>query len=193
MRKHLTYANVVATLALFSALGGGAYAATRITGRDVVDGSLSGVDVRNGSLTGNDVRDASLLARDFRPGQLPRGATGAQGPAGPQGAAGPQGVPGTARAFAVVNADGTLAPGAKGVVSSRREQSGLSTFYCVRFDFAPTVILATPTTITAAAIPATVTASADDLGSCPFAGERRVTAFVPNGLPTSVSFAVMAN
>jgi hypothetical protein len=169
--QHLTYANILATPALFSALGGGAYAAAKITGQDVVDGSLSGVDVRNGSLTGSDVRAA-----------------------GAQGAVGPQGAPGTARAFAVVNADGTLAPGAKGVVvSSRREQSGLSTFYCVRFDSTPTVILATPTTISGAAVPATVAASADDLNGCRFAGGRRVTAFVPNGLPISVGFAVMAN
>jgi hypothetical protein len=51
-RIRLTYANVVASLALFAALGGSSYAAISITGKQVSDGSLSGRDVHNGSLTG---------------------------------------------------------------------------------------------------------------------------------------------
>ena len=38
--RRLSYANVVATLALFVALGGSSYAAIRITGKNVVDGTL---------------------------------------------------------------------------------------------------------------------------------------------------------
>ena len=41
-RRHLSYANVTATLALVLSLTAGAYAAVRITGKEVVDGSLSG-------------------------------------------------------------------------------------------------------------------------------------------------------
>ena len=67
----LSYANVVATLALFAALGGSSYAAIAVTGAQVRDGSLTGRDVRNSSLTGKDVRNQSLLAQDFRAGQLP--------------------------------------------------------------------------------------------------------------------------
>ena len=37
IRKRLTYANVMATLAVFIALGGSSYAALTITGRDVVN------------------------------------------------------------------------------------------------------------------------------------------------------------
>lgn len=107
-RLRPTYSNVVATLALFAALGGSSYAAVSITGKQVRDGSLSGRDVHNASLTGQDVRDQSLLARDFGPGQLPagpRGPAGEQGPAGqqgPKGDPGPKGEPGSpgsARAF----------------------------------------------------------------------------------------------
>ncbi|MEA2273059.1 MAG: hypothetical protein QOI98_1767 [Solirubrobacteraceae bacterium] len=45
LRARLTYANVVATLALFIAVGGTAYAAATITGEDVVDKSLTGADI----------------------------------------------------------------------------------------------------------------------------------------------------
>ncbi len=78
----LTYANVVATLALFVALGGTGYAALTVTGKNV----------RNGSLTGKDIKNKSLTKKDIR-GVL----TGPTGPAGAQGApglAGPQGLPG---------------------------------------------------------------------------------------------------
>lgn len=111
-RSHLSFANVMATMAVFIALGGTSYAAVMITGADVQDGSLTGRDVRDSSLgatdvinsslgtgeirdsslNGRDVRDSSLgssdvidgslLARDFRPGQLQPGPKGDQGPAG---------------------------------------------------------------------------------------------------------------
>ena len=81
MKKRLNYGNVTATLALFVALGGTSYAAVKITGGDVRNGSLTGKDVkngslkskdvRNGSLKGRDVRNGSLAARDLRPGTLP--------------------------------------------------------------------------------------------------------------------------
>ena len=83
LRTRLSYSNVVATLALFLALGGSAYAAAQITGDDVKDGSLTGADVRNDSLMSADVQ--GLHASDFTPrarerlrGQ--RGAPGAPGP-----------------------------------------------------------------------------------------------------------------
>ena len=87
VRGRLTYANVVATLALFLALGGTSYALT-VTGRDVRDDSLTGRDVRTGSLRSSDVRDGSLLAADFGAGQLPRGEKGEKGDPGDRGPAG---------------------------------------------------------------------------------------------------------
>lgn len=89
--SRITYANVVATLALFVALGGSSYAALSITGKDVKNNSLTTKDVKNNSLTTKDVRNSSLLGKDFRPGQLPRGP---QGTTGPQGARGAQGAGG---------------------------------------------------------------------------------------------------
>lgn len=88
LRARLSYANVIATLALFVALGGSSYAAIKVTGKNVRDSSLSGRDIKNSTLTSSDVKNRSLLAADFRAGQLPAG------PQGPQGAQGPQGIPG---------------------------------------------------------------------------------------------------
>ena len=59
-RSHLTYANVVSTLCLFIVLGGSAYAAATITGKNVKNRSLTGHDVKNNSLTGKQIRESRL-------------------------------------------------------------------------------------------------------------------------------------
>lgn len=108
-RIRLNYSNVVASLALFAALGGSSYAAIAVTGANVRDGSLSGRDVRDASLTGRDVRDQSLLSRDFKRGQLPAGPKGDAGPQGLKGEpgqSGPKGEPG----LAFVDASGLTPP-----------------------------------------------------------------------------------
>ena len=97
----LSYANVVASVALFVALGGSSYAAVSLTGKDVRDGSLTGRDIHDGSLTSRDVRNHSLLARDFKIGQLPRGPRGNPGPPGPAG---------TPNGYTRAEADGRFLP-----------------------------------------------------------------------------------
>lgn len=95
IRSCLTYANVMATVAVFIALGGSSYAALRITSRNVPKDALTGADIKN--LTGKDVRNNSLdnrdvknlLARDFKAGQLPAGPQGAKGDKGATGDPGP--------------------------------------------------------------------------------------------------------
>jgi hypothetical protein len=82
---------MVALLALFVALGGSSYAALKVTGKNVTDGTLSSADLKNNSVTTIDIRDGSLLEKDFRAGQLP---VGAQGPKGDTGAQGPSGLTG---------------------------------------------------------------------------------------------------
>ena len=130
IRERLTYANVVATLALFIALGGSSYAAITITGKSVKDSSLTGRDVKNSSLTSSDIRDRSLLSKDFKAGQLPAGARGAQGPQGPQGAAGPQGPQGPAGA-------GVAAPEAFHLVGGSGEPTFLNGWTAVGGSSAP--------------------------------------------------------
>lgn len=108
MRRHLTYANVVATLALLLALGGGtAYAAAKLAA-----GSVGSAQLRSNSVTSAKVRNGSLLAKDFKGGQLtagPRGATGSAGAVGAVGSAGATGAIGPA------GSNGAVGPaGAKG-------------------------------------------------------------------------------
>jgi hypothetical protein len=73
----LSYANVMATVAVFIARGGSSYALVRITSRNVPKDALTGADIR--SLTSADVANGRLLAEDFAPGQLPRGEPGPPG------------------------------------------------------------------------------------------------------------------
>jgi len=91
IRGRLTYANVVASAALFIALGGVSYAAVALP-KDSVGPTqikrqaVTGSKVKDSSLTGADVRDRSLTAADF--------SGSVQGPAGPKGDTGPKGSPG---------------------------------------------------------------------------------------------------
>jgi hypothetical protein len=78
---------VIACIALFSSLTGGAVAAKLITGKQVKDNSLTGRDVKDKSIALKD------LAANARLGGA-TGATGATGPAGPKGASGANGAPG---------------------------------------------------------------------------------------------------
>jgi hypothetical protein len=99
LSARLTYANIVASLALFIALGGGAYAATNlpknsVASKQIKDGSVRTADLANNAVTAAKIKDGSLLSADFKAGQLPAGAqgpAGVQGPAGAQGPVGPQG------------------------------------------------------------------------------------------------------
>lgn len=61
---------VVALIALTVALGGSAFAATLITGRDIKNGSITGKDIKNGTLTGKKVKSGSLTGRQIKVSSL---------------------------------------------------------------------------------------------------------------------------
>jgi hypothetical protein len=65
LRRKLSYANVMATLAVFVALGGSSYAALRVSGRDVVDKSLTYIDLKRNTLGGSRIKESHL-------GRVPR-------------------------------------------------------------------------------------------------------------------------
>ena len=131
LRSRLTYANVVSTIALLLAVGGGtAYAAAKIGTKDIryhaVTGSkvavnavtaskvrnsaLSGADILDNSIRGADVRAGTLEASDFAADQLPKGDNGD---------------PATS-IFGVVTAAGALANG-KNVTSLSSTDAGVYT------------------------------------------------------------------
>ena len=78
IRRHLSYANVTATLALFVALGGGAYAIDKVNSHDIVNGTIRSVDLKNrkavhaadvkrNGLTGKQIKERTLHAESFAP------------------------------------------------------------------------------------------------------------------------------
>jgi hypothetical protein len=61
----LTYANVMATVAVFLALGGGAYAATQLKKnsvgtKQIKNGAVTGAKIKNGTITGTNINLAKL-------------------------------------------------------------------------------------------------------------------------------------
>jgi hypothetical protein len=155
--RHLSYANVMATLGVFVALGGASYAAVALPANSVGTKQLKRARSphrrsKRNAVSSAKVKDGSLQRGDFASGTLLHGAQGPQGLQGPKGdpgqngAPGQQGEPGTARAFAFVDPTcGGLATGPctvfkpKNVVGARRIALG---HYCVRvaagIDLAPT-------------------------------------------------------
>jgi hypothetical protein len=96
LKARFTYGNVVATLALFIALGGSSYAAIALTNNSVRSKHIKNGQVRNADLGANavtapKVKNGSLLAQDFAPGQLPAGPQGLKGDKGNPGAPGAPG------------------------------------------------------------------------------------------------------
>ena len=102
-RARLTYGNVVATVALFIALGGTAWALAResVGAREIINGSVRsaeledddvrGVDIQAATISGSDVADDSLGGSDVRESSL----TLPEGPPGPPGPPGADGSPDT--------------------------------------------------------------------------------------------------
>jgi hypothetical protein len=87
LRRHLTFANVVACLALFVALGGASYAALKVPKESVGTEQLKKAAVTPEKLS-DKAKDAMTGPRG------PQGQAGAKGAQGPQGASGAQGPPG---------------------------------------------------------------------------------------------------
>ena len=122
---------LIAAAAITVALGGTAGAALLVSGKQIVDGSVTSRDVKNTSLSGADVRDASLSRADFT-GSVqgpagPVGPTGPGGPTGPQGAAGDRGPTGVAGPAGIAGATGAVGPqGPAGVTGLTYQTNGLT-------------------------------------------------------------------
>jgi hypothetical protein len=105
VRSQVTAGNVLATLALFVALGGTSYAAVKLP-KD----SVGSTQLRRNAVTSTKVKDRSLRQRDVSSSELAalRGAAGSTGAAGARGARGDRGdtspfpAPGTLRPGEVV-------------------------------------------------------------------------------------------
>jgi hypothetical protein len=133
---HLTYGNVMSSIALFLAIGGVSWAATALPRN-----SVGTAQIRTAAITSIKVRDRSLTASDFAAGALrgvpgpagpqgptgdapapagpagPAGTRGAPGAAGPAGLAGPKGIPGPFGPLGQTGQPGT--PGTAGTLGAR--------------------------------------------------------------------------
>ncbi len=104
LRARMTYANVIATVALFVALGGSGYAALTLP-----ENSVGAKQLRKNSVRSAEVKARSLRVSDLKPSARAR-LRGARGPQGVQGVPGQPGAAGSARAYAAVEADVSQPP-----------------------------------------------------------------------------------
>ena len=107
LRARLSYANVMATVAVFIALGGTSYAAINLPRN-----SVGASEIRTGAVRSSEIKDRSIRTSDLATSARAalRGQAGTQGPAGPQGATGPQG-PAGPTFWAAVDSGGGRARG----------------------------------------------------------------------------------
>jgi len=78
LRRRLTYANVMSTLAVFIALGGSSYAAFTISGRNIKNRSIPAKKIKLNSLTGKEVLESRLNLRRARNADRLGGVTAAE-------------------------------------------------------------------------------------------------------------------
>ncbi len=122
IRRRLTYANIVASLALFLAMGGTGYAALSLP-----KASVGAKQLKRSAVSSKKVKNGSLLGKDFKAGQLP---AGPQGPTGPQGATGE---PGSAAAYALIVFNGTVfSPASKNVTDANVAHTAGTGVYCIQ-------------------------------------------------------------
>jgi hypothetical protein len=89
IRKRLTYANVMSSIAVFLILGGAtAFAAlgkNSVGSKQLKKNAVTTAKIKKDAVTAAKIKDGSLLGTDFAAGQLPAGPKGDTGPKGDVG------------------------------------------------------------------------------------------------------------
>lgn len=131
-------AMVVALLALCAALGGSAYAASKINGKNIRNGTISGKKLKNHTITSRKISGATLQALGGQRGPAgPRGRRGRTGPKGDKGDGG-------AVAYARVASDGTIDTGrAKGLTQANMSHPSTGVYCFINLGFTPKNVVAT--------------------------------------------------
>jgi hypothetical protein len=175
IRQRLTYANVIATVALFLALGGAAYAATQLPRNSVGTAQLKAGAVTAGKIA---KKTRKQLQGDRGPAgpQGPQGKTGkvgakgATGDKGATGSRGPQGEAGTGPAYEVFGTNKAVSPTGSAVVAENLAGGS----YLITANVALENSTATEVT-------------------CTLNGGGAAGGFVEAGKPTSLSLSVTRN
>jgi hypothetical protein len=69
-RRHFSFANLTALLALFVALGGSSYAALSVGSKQIANNSVRSKDLRNNDVRGRDIRKGTVRGTDVRDGDV---------------------------------------------------------------------------------------------------------------------------
>ena len=187
-RSRLSYANVMATIAVFIALGGVGYAAINIPA-----GSVGSKEIKNGAIKGIDVQAQSLKLSDFdKPGALkgergPRGPVGDTGKKGAKGATGPRGATGVAGASGAAGATGATGP--EGSVSSPSDLFRTNNFSNVAPGASPGATMTTVTFTPAKSGNALVRARGDCTIARPATGVNHVALLIGTNASEALSNA----
>jgi hypothetical protein len=124
VRRHITYANVMASIAVFVALGGISYAATQLPRN-----SVGTKQIKNSAVTLKKINKAARLALQGQKGATgpagPTGATGATGAAGAKGDKGDTGAAGTS-VFSSTIPSGQTVTGAWGIGEDSSNTGGFT-------------------------------------------------------------------
>ena len=165
-RARLNYANVIATLALFLALGGGtalALGRNSVTTRELAKGAVKGRNVEPGKLKNKHLKDDTLKGNKIDESTLDAPVPLADSPA----------------AFARVRADATVTEGLSRDIASANITRPSDGIYCFDLPFAPTSVQATPRmTATPDRIASgEVAGTPDPLPNCPAASEAEVNIY----------------
>jgi hypothetical protein len=183
IRSRLTYANVMATCAVFIALGGTGYAAltlprNSVGSKQLRKGSVGTTELRTGAVRSKDIRNRTIRLTD-----VSRSARQAlKGQMGPQGQAG---APGTALR-AAVSSGGTAVAGNSTTVA---HVSGTNV-YGVQFGPNTASCVATATLATVQAGPTLEEPEAGRITVAPKADRVEVKTFAANGTPAEQPFDV---
>jgi hypothetical protein len=68
--RHLSFSNVIAVIALFVALGGAAYAGSKINGNSIVNKSIGGGKLKNETITANKIKKGTITSAQIAPGSI---------------------------------------------------------------------------------------------------------------------------
>jgi hypothetical protein len=68
--RHLTFSNVIAVIALFVALGGAAYAGSKINGNSIANKSIGGGKLKNETITANKIKKGAITSAQIAPGSI---------------------------------------------------------------------------------------------------------------------------
>ena len=121
IRAHASFSNVVAMMALFVALGGTSYAATKIGSKQIRNNSVRSADIKNRTIRGKDLANGVIgTTLQSTAGQAVRDA-------------GPTGV-GSSQSFTPVATLGGLTPGAYVLLAKVNQSSNAKTEGRCRID-----------------------------------------------------------